>query len=89
MSTKVGQKMTPEQRADYLMPFTQTTLLKDQMLNLVQEREGANIILKQSNRDIKKDKFSSFEYGMYYVKLEEDRSKKRKTRDLSKMAYYN
>ena len=32
MSTKVGQNMTPEQRADHLMPFVQTSILKDQML---------------------------------------------------------
>ena len=88
MSTKVGQNMTPDQRADYLMPFTQTTRLKDQMLNLVEENEGANIILKQSNKSIKKDKFSAFEYALYYIKLEEDRKKKKKKRNVSQMMFY-
>ena len=47
-----------------------------------------NIILKQFNRGIKKDKFSAFEYGLYYIKQEEDRKKKRKTRDISKMMFF-
>ena len=58
------------------------------MLNLVEENEGVNIILKQSSKGIKKDKFSAFEYGLYYIKQEEDRKKKRKTRDISKMMFF-
>ena len=89
MSTKVGQNMTPDKRAEELMPLTQTTMLKEQMLNLVEENEGTNIILKQSNKGIKKDKFSAFEYGMYYVKQEEDRKKKRKKRNIAEMVFYS
>ena len=31
MGQKVGQKMTPEQRADYLKPFTLTSILKEEI----------------------------------------------------------
>lgn len=89
MSTKVGQEMTPEQRAERLIPFTLTTILKEQMLNLVEENEGVNIILKQANRGIKKDKFSAFEYGLYYIKQQEDRKKDRHNRDVSKMMFFS
>ena len=89
MSTKVGQNMTPEERNKKLMPFQLTSILKEQMLNLVEENEGVNIILKQSNKGIKKDKFSAFEYGLYYIKQEEDRKKKRKNRDISKMMFFS
>ena len=89
MSTKVGQKMTPEQRAEHLMPFVQTSILKDQMLNLIEDNEGVNIILKQNNRSIKKDKFSAFEYGLYYIKLDEERKRKRRTRDISKLMFFS
>lgn len=88
MSTKVGQNMDADRRADYLRPFTLTTVLREQMLNLVEENEGINIILKQSSRTIKKDKFSAFEYGLYYIKQEEDRSKKRKKRNISEMLFF-
>jgi len=77
LSTKVGQNMTPDERNEYLMPFQQTSILRDQMLNLYEDNEGVNVILKQTNRSIPKDKFSAFEYAMYYVKLEEERKKKR------------
>ena len=89
MSTKVGQNMTPDERNDYLMPYQQTTILKNQMLNLVEDNDGVNVILKQNNRSIPKDKFSSFEYGMYYIKQEEARKKKRKTHSIADMMFVN
>lgn len=78
LTTAKGQKMTPEERADYLKPFTLTSILREEMLNLREENEGINIILKRANRNIGKDKFSSFEYGLYYIKQEEDRKRKKK-----------
>jgi hypothetical protein len=78
MGTKVGQNMKPEERAEYLKPFTLTSILKEEMMNLREENECVNIILKQANKGIKKDKFSAFEYGLYYIKEEEDNKKKKK-----------
>lgn len=78
LNSTQGKQMSAEKRADYLKPFTLTSILREEMLNLQEETSGANIILKPANSRIKKDKFSSFEYGLYYIKLEEDRIKKRK-----------
>ena len=78
MATKVGQAMSPEQRADYLQPFELTSILREEMLNLREENEGINIILKQASKRIPKDKFSAFCYGLYYIKQEEDSKKKKK-----------
>ena len=89
MSTKKGQAYNSDQRNEYLKPFVLTTILREQMLNLVEENEGVNIILKQSNRSIKKDKFSAFVYGLYYIKQEEDRKRKRKKRDISRMLFFS
>ena len=89
MSTKVGQNMTPEERNKKLMPFQLTSILKEQMLNLVEENEGVNIILKQNNRGIKKDKFSAFEYGLYYIKQEEDKKRKRKKHGIADMMFFS
>ena len=88
MSTKMGQQMDSDKRAEYLKPFTLTTILREQMLNLVEENEGVNIILKQSSKSIKKDKFSAFEYGLYYIKLDEDKRKKRKKRNIADMMFF-
>lgn len=88
MGTKKGQQMDNNKRAEYLQPFTYTTILREQMLNLVEENEGVNIILKQSSRGVKKDKFSAFEYGLYYIKQEEDRNKKKKKRNISDFMFF-
>lgn len=89
MSTKVGQQMDADKRAEHLKPFTLTTILREQMLNLKEENEGFNIILKQATKGIPKDKFSALEYGLYYVKKTEDKKRGRKTRDFSKMAFFS
>lgn len=89
MATKMGATMDNNKRAEYLKPFTLTTILREQMLNLVEENEGVNIILKQSSKNIKRDKFSAFEYGLYYIKQEEDRKKKKKKRNISDMMFFS
>ena len=57
-------------------------------MNLVEENEGINIILKQSNRSIKKDKFSAFVYGLYYIRYEEELNKKRKRRSVKDFLFF-
>ena len=89
LGTKVGQNMKPEERAEYLKPFTLTSILKDEMLNLREENEGVNIILKQYNKGIRKDKFSAFEYGLYYIKQEEENKKKKKRFNAAEWKLFN
>lgn len=89
ISTKVGMEMDPGKRAEYLRPFTLTTVLREQMLNLVEENEGVNIFLKQATRGIKKDKFSAFAYGLYYIKKEEESRKKKRGKGISKMLFFS
>ena len=89
MGTKRGQDMKPEERAEYLKPFTLTSILKEEMMNLREENEGVNIILKQANKSIKKDKFSAFEYGLYYIKQEEDSKKRKRKGRISEMMFMN
>lgn len=78
LGTKVGQAMNPEQRNEYLIPYKLTSILKEEMLNLREENEGINIILRQANKSVKKDKFSALCYGLYYIKQEEDNKRKKK-----------
>ena len=89
LDTTAGKKMTPEKRAEYLKPFTLTSILKEEMMNLREENEGINIILKQANKGIKKDKFSAFEYGLYYIKIEEESKKKKKKFKVTDMMFSN
>ena len=89
LETNVGKNMKAEERAEYLKPFTLTSILKEEMMNLREENEGVNIILKRANKGIKKDKFSAWEYGLYYIKLEEEKKKKRKKRDMKQYCFMN
>lgn len=89
MGQSQGQKMSAAQREEYLLPYHQTDFLKSQMMNLVQENEGANIILKQSSRKIKKDKVSALIYGLSWCKLLEDKRSKRRKRDLSGLMLFS
>lgn len=89
MQTKVGQNMNSDKRNEYLKPFVLTSVLREQMLNLVEENEGVNIILKQSNKSIKKDKFSAFVYGLYYIKKEEEKKRKRKKFNIADLMFYS
>ena len=89
LGTKVGQAMTSDQRNEYLMPFQLTSVLREEMLNLREENEGVNIILKPASKSIKKDKFSAFEYGLYYIKQEEESGRKKKRFDPKDWKLYN
>ena len=80
--------MKPEERAEYLKPFTLTSILKEEMLNLREENEGINIILMRANSGFQKDNFSAFEYGLYYIKQEEESKKKRKKFNAKDWAFY-
>lgn len=83
LSTNVGKSASIDQRANYLKPFTLTSILREEMLNLKETREGKNIKLEPVNRKIKSDKFSAFEYGLYYIKILEDAEKKKKRNRLA------
>ena len=63
LGTRMGQNMSPEARSEYLMPYELTSILKMEMLNMRQDNEGVNIILKQASRAMGHDKFSALCYG--------------------------
>ena len=87
LETTAGKKMTSEKRAEYLKPFTLTSILREELMNLREENEGINIILKQVNKSIKKDKFSAMIYGLYYIKLEEESKKKKRKFKVTDMMF--
>lgn len=89
VTTKVGQSMSASQRADYLKPYVLTSILREEMLNLTEENEGVNIILKQISRGIRKDKFSAFIYGLYYIKQIEEKRRRRHGGRLASMMFFS
>ena len=83
LATKVGQKMSIEQRIKRLMPHEITSSLFDEMANLRLKRTGSgtDIVLEQINSRLPKDKYSAFSYGIWRIKeLEEEAAKTRRRR---------
>lgn len=83
---KMFQDMTQEEKADWIVPFTQTSILKSQLINLEEKREGVNIILEKNNKKIKKDKVSAAGYGLWFIKKEiDDLAMRRRYLDYSQL----
>ena len=77
LATKIGQKMTLEERVKRLMPHELTTKLFEEMSNLRLRKNGLDIVLEQINARFPKDKYSAFAYGLWRIKeLEEENYKK-------------
>lgn len=54
-----------------------------------EDKQGGNIILKRANTSIKKDKFSAFEYGLYYIKQQENLGKRKKKFNVKDFMFLN
>jgi hypothetical protein len=79
LSTKVGQKMTFEDRVARLLPHEMTTSLFHEMANLRLKPGTASgdLALEQINARYPKDKYSAFAYGQWRIKELEEASDKK------------
>lgn len=91
MESKTGQKMKIEKRVQRLIPHEMTTRLFEEMANLRLKGVGTDVKLEQINTNMLKDKFSSFEYGLWRIKeIEEQYYKKlRKKSSKRKLIFCN
>lgn len=93
MSTKVGQRMTPEKRNERLIPHELTTHLIDEIMNLKTKPAGANnmIAVEPINKRMTKDKFSALEMGVWRIaQIEQDATARQRNRGLipRKLTFY-
>ena len=88
MGQSQSKRMSAAKRAEYLQPYVLTSVLKSQMMNLIEENEGMNIILKQNNRTIKKDKFSALIYALSWPKSIEEKGGRKRRGDLTKLMLF-
>ncbi len=91
LATKIGRKMSVEQRVKRLMPHEMTTNLFQEMANLRLKRTGAgtDIVLERINERYPKDKYSAFAYGLWRIKeYEEETFKKQKRRGASRQLIF-
>jgi len=77
-SIKGFKNLATEKKTELLMPYTQTTLLINEIINLKYEVVGAKVKLSEKGND-RKDRYSSLAYANYMAsELELDISKKKK-----------
>jgi len=89
LNTAAGRALTSEEKAAHLIPYTYTSILKQEMMNLKQRKEGTYLKLDQVQQK-GKDKFSAFIYALWYIKLLEDQLiQKKKKRKMSDFLMYN
>lgn len=65
-------------RDEELIPYKMTDILVEEIMNLEHKQKGNSIEVKQISKRIPKDKFSAFEYALWYAHLLEKKNKKRK-----------
>lgn len=77
------KNLSPEEKADFLMPYIQTNLLQTEMVLLERQDHPRYIKLKELPGK-RKDRYSSLAYGNYFISiLEKDLVKKEKDFDIS------
>lgn len=81
-------KLSPEEKADFLLPYMQTNLLQTEMV-LLERQEHPRYIKLKEQAGKRKDRYSSLAYGNYFISiLEKDLTKKVKDVDISKLFSY-
>ena len=73
--TQGRNKLEGKELNEKLIPYMNTTFLKDEMLNLRAKQAGKDLVLDRINKKVQKDRFSSLEYLLWYVKEIEDKLK--------------
>lgn len=86
-ATKVGKRMSPEQKIARLMPHEMTSSLINEITNLKIKPTGVSnqIAVEQINKRMTKDKFSALEMGIYrMVEIENEELSHRRNRGLGR-----
>lgn len=77
-----------EVKSKALMPYIMTDLLCEEIMNLEYKQSGNQTQVKQISRSINKDKFSAFEYGLFYIYTLEMKNQKRKREQIDASMFF-
>lgn len=83
------KRKTQLQKQQLLLPYMQTTILKDELMNMTQSDSSGTFKLERITKGVGKDRVSSLMYGMYVIKQIEDKQKRRAKRSLSEGMLFN
>ena len=71
------EKMSGEEKGKMLMPYIQTSLMQEEIVSLEYEVRDGYIKLHEL-RSMRKDRYSSLAYGVFFIKQQEKKLKKKK-----------
>ena len=77
-------KLSPEEQADKLLPYIQTSLMQDEITQLEYEVKDSYIKLYEA-KGKRKDRYSSLAYGNYFIREQEKKLKKKKKGGLANL----
>ena len=77
-------KLSPEEQADKLLPYIQTSLMQDEITQLEYEVKDSYIKLFEA-KGKRKDRYSSLAYGNYFIREQEKKLKKKKKGGLANL----
>lgn len=78
-------KLSPEQKQDFKMPYYHTTLLVNELVNLQAEQKGNGSVRVYEKTGMRKDRYSSLSYNIYVVR-EIERQMAKPKNDMSTLA---
>ncbi|MGL6081368.1 MAG: DNA-packaging protein [Gammaproteobacteria bacterium] len=77
-----------EKLAKVLKPYIETSNFVDEVMNLTYVAQGNDTRIKQVSRQMDKDRYSAVSYGLYYIKLLEDKNKERKSQTFDASGFF-
>jgi len=75
---RTWSKLDPNEKAEAITPYITTSILKEELVNLVPQGTGLNLQLKRFKTSIGKDKVSALVMALYGIKQMEDQGSTRR-----------
>lgn len=91
LSTKKGQRMKPEKRIEFLLPYEMTSRLMDELVNLKLKPSTSTqkLEVERITRRIEKDRVSALAYALWDIKKFEDQAIKQQNKKTSAITAAN
>lgn len=74
--------------AEELIPYAKTDILVEEIMNLEHKQKGNQVEVRQISKRIPKDKFSAFQYALWYIHLQEKKNRQRKEENLDNYKFF-
>lgn len=78
----------PIKEAEETLPYAMTDILVEEIMNLEHKQKGNSVEVKQISKRIPKDKFSAFQYALWYVHLKEKKNRQKQEENIDDYLFF-